>query len=323
MFDLLVVFGVALFFIQIIRIFFSDCDLHLQWYCKFGETPASLKGKVVWITGASSGIGEALAYKLSSVGCKLILSARREDRLKQVKDHCLKQNPGIGTKDILILPLDLLDFGSHANAVEVVLKYFKKIDVLVNNAGRSQRALWENTSLEVDKAMLNVNVLGLLSLTKCILPQMIKQNYGRIVITSSLAGKLGAPGLGSYSGSKHALHGWFEALRIEGYNYNIDVTMVCPGPVFSEALLHAFTESGEKTLGVEMKPTEKRMTAERCAYLMSVAMANDLDEVWLSGNPELFFLYLYQYFPTITRRLGRRIGAKRVKKLQSGMTNLH
>ncbi|XP_076099466.1 dehydrogenase/reductase SDR family member 7-like isoform X3 [Mytilus galloprovincialis] len=283
MFDLLVVFGVALLFIQIIRILLSDCDLHLQWYCKFGETPASLKGKVVWITGASSGIGEALAYKLSSVGCKLILSARREDRLKQVKDHCLKQNPGIGTGDIFILPLDLLDFGSHANAVEVVLKYFKKIDVLVNNAGRSQRALWEKTSLEVDKAMLNVNVLGLLSLTKCILPQMIKQNYGRIVITSSLAGKLGAPGLGSYSGSKHALH----------------------------------------TLGVEMKPTEKRMTAERCAYLMSVAMANDLDEVWLSGNPELFFLYLYQYFPTITRRLGRRIGAKRVKKLQSGMTNLH
>ncbi|XP_063427122.1 dehydrogenase/reductase SDR family member 7-like [Mytilus trossulus] len=314
MFDLLVVFGVAFLFIQIIRILLSGCDLHLQWYCKFGETPASLKGKVVWITGASSGIGEELAYKLSSVGCKLILSARREDRLKQVKDLCLKQYSGIGTEDIFILPLDLLDFGSHANAVEVV---FKKIDVLVNNAGRSQRALWEKTSLEVDKAMLNVNVLGLLSLTKCILPEMIKQNYGRIVITCR------APGLGSYSGSKHALHGWFEALRIEGYNYNIDVTMVCPGPVFSEALLHAFTESGEKTLGVEMKPTEKRMTAERCAYLMSIAMENDLDEVWLSGNPELLFLYLYQYFPTITRRLGRRIGAKRVKKLQSGMTNLH
>ncbi|OPL20805.1 dehydrogenase 7 reductase sdr family member, partial [Mytilus galloprovincialis] len=206
------------------------------------------------------------------------LKCRGIDVMVKINKERENKNPGIGTGDIFILPLDLLDFGSHANAVEVVLKYFKKIDVLVNNAGRSQRALWEKTSLEVDKAMLNVNVLGLLSLTKCILPQMIKQNYGRIVITSSLAGKLGAPGLGSYSGSKHALHGWFEALRIEGYNYNIDVIMVCPGPVFSEALLHAFTESGENTLGVEMKPTEKRMTAERCAYLMSVAMANDLDE---------------------------------------------
>lgn len=323
MIELLFFVGLIICLVQIIRLVFSDCDLHLQWYCKFGRELESLKGQVVWITGSSSGIGEALAYKLSSLGCKLVLSARREDRLQEVKDRCLAENAKLKKEDIFVLPLDVLDFSSHESAVENVLKYFKRIDILVNNAGRSQRALWEKTPLSVDEAMLKVNTLGTLSITKCVLPQMINQKSGRIVVTSSLAGKLGAPGLGSYCGSKHALHGWFETLRIEGYSHNISVTMVCPGPVFSEILMHAFTETNERELGVEMKEEEKRMTSARCAYLMSVAMANDLDEVWLSGHPELFYLYLFQYFPTITRRIAKRIGAKRVEKLKSGMTNLH
>ncbi|KAK3090809.1 hypothetical protein FSP39_014840, partial [Pinctada imbricata] len=261
----------------------------------------SLKGKVVWIVGASSGIGEALAYRLAQDGCILILSSRREDRLKQVSNKCLEYGT-IQHKDILVLPLDMLDYKSHVAAMETVIKYFKKIDILVNNAGRSQRALWEKTSLEVDRQMLNTNVLGPLSITKAVLPHFIQQKSGHVVVTSSLAGKFGSPGLGSYSGSKHALQGWFDALRIEGYEYNINVTMVCPGPVFSEALQHAFTENEGQILGVDMKPGENRMPAERCAALMAVAMANNMDEVWITRNPELFYTYLFQYCPAIARR---------------------
>ncbi|XP_050406980.2 dehydrogenase/reductase SDR family member 7 isoform X2 [Patella vulgata] len=304
--------------VQLIRIILADCDLSLQYAQYMGtSTYTALAHKVVWITGASSGIGEYLAYELAQAGCKLVLSARREDELNRVKKQCLTSGP-IKEEDILVLPLDLLKFDSHKDAVDKVLQNFNKIDVLVNNAGRSQRAAWIETDIEVDRQMFELNVLGTLSLTKAVLPKMVEQKSGHIVVISSAAGKLGAPNSGSYTGSKHALHGYFESLRIESALDNIEITMVCPGPVFSNILATAFTEENGKMLQGQMQQGEKRMSTSRCAALTATAIANKLDEVWISPQPVLIFMYLFQYMPTIARRIGVKMGVKGIKKLREG-----
>ncbi|KAL5008888.1 hypothetical protein ScPMuIL_014469 [Solemya velum] len=305
-----------------VRLGQGDCDLTLQWFEKFGKSAAELKGKIVWITGASSGIGEGLAYELAAAGCRLVLSARREDLLEEVKKKCCVTG-NLREDDILVLPLDLLAYDTHSNAVETVIKYFKKIDILVNNAGRSQRAMCEDTSLSIDKQVLELNFLGAVSVTKAVLPQFRRQGHGHFVVTSSLAGKLGAPGLGSYSSSKHALQGWFDCLRIEAFTKNILVTMVCPGSVYSQSLMHAFTGKENESLGVEMKPGEHRMSTDRCSHLIGVAIANQVDEVWVAVQPELTYVYLFQYLPGIARWLGKRLGQKRVQAVQQGKSNLH
>lgn len=322
MFWLYAIVFVALVLAFIWRFVKSDCDNVLQFMEIFGKPPETLSRKVIWITGASSGIGEALAYRLATAGCKIIISARRKDRLETLKQKCLETGQ-LTKEDVLILPLDLQDFESHKEAVAIAIKYFKCVDVLVNNAGRSQRALFEKTSFNVDRQLLEINTLGTISLTKALLPHMVEQKSGHIVVTSSIAGKHGVPGLCSYSASKHALHGWFDSFRIEAYRYNIGVTMVCPGPVFSEALTYAFTENTEKLLGVVSKPGEKRIPTSRCAHLIAVAIANKLDEVWITFQPELFYCYLFQYLPLVAFRMAKRLGQKRVEKIASGLKDLH
>ncbi|XP_046567150.1 dehydrogenase/reductase SDR family member 7-like [Haliotis rubra] len=322
--ELLVSAVVTVVVVQVLRLFFADCDLTLQWAEMFGRSPGeACKGKVVWVTGASSGIGEGLAYRLAAAGCRLILSARREDELNRVKKTCLARYGGVQSEDILVVPVDLVQRDTHQQAVDTVIQHFKQIDCLVNNAGRSQRALWMKTSLEVDKECLELNTLGPLSLTKLVLPQMVQRKQGQVVVVTSIAGKFGAPGIGSYCGSKHALHGWFESLRIEGYDDNIKVTMVCPGPVFSDALKVAFTEQRSEGLGVEMRSSENRMATDRCAHLIAVAMSNSLDEVWVSRNPELSYCYLFQYFPAIARKIAVRLGQTRYRKVKAGINSLH
>ncbi|KAH3852169.1 dehydrogenase/reductase SDR family member 7-like [Dreissena polymorpha] len=275
-----------------------DSDLTLAWSLRFGKSAESLSGKVVWVTGSSSGIGEALAHEFAKAGCKLVLSARREELLKSVKQKCLELSRGkLQDSDILVLRLDLLQYETHAEATEQVMKYFKRIDILVNNAGRSQRSLIVDTPLEVDRQVIDLDLLAPISVTKAVLPHMIKQGQGHITCTSSVAGKLGAPGSGIYSSAKHGLQGFFDTLRIELATWNIGVTMACPGPVYSEALLHAFTDKPGKTLGITMGEDWGRMTAARCAQLMVVATANELHEAWISPNPELFYCYLFQYMP--------------------------
>ncbi|XP_076445464.1 dehydrogenase/reductase SDR family member 7-like [Babylonia areolata] len=303
-------------------LFTSDCDLFLWAAEHFGNGPDALSGQVVWITGASSGIGEELAYVLAAAGSKLVLSARRPQELQRVKQRCVEQH-GMRSEDVLVLPLDLLQFDTHQAAVTTVLQHFPQIDVLVNNAGRSQRALWLNTSLAVDREVLTLNTLGPLSLTKAVLPHMLTRKSGHIAVISSLVGRMGAPGLGSYAASKHALHGSFDTLRMEVYDSNIHVTMLCPGPVFSNALKFAFTGTPGEELGVVNQPTENRMATDRCAQLSAVALANRLDEAWISRQPELSYLYINQYLPALSRWAAVRIAARRLRKLRVGEQDLH
>ncbi|KAK0059856.1 dehydrogenase/reductase SDR family member 7, partial [Biomphalaria pfeifferi] len=196
-----------LFALLILFLCVYDADINVFVRSLWGKPIESLSGKVVWITGASSGIGEHIAYQLASVGCKLVLSARRKEELERVKQTCLMTNRGtISDDDILVLPLDIVKFESHKSAVKHVLDHFKKIDILINNAGRFQQAWWTDIDLDVDRHIFELNVLGPVSLTQAVLPHMIERKAGQIAVMSSLAGKAAAPGSRSYCGSKHALH---------------------------------------------------------------------------------------------------------------------
>lgn len=191
----ILIFFVTCLVVQFVRLFLSDSDLQLQWAEIFGYSTGTLKGKVVWITGASSGIGESLAYRLAADGCRLVLSSRREGRLQQIKQTII--DGGYSTQeDILIVPIDLLQFSSHPSTVQRVLQHFEKIDILVNNAGRSQRSLIEKCPMEVDREVLEINTFSPISLTKAVLPHFLERKAGHVVYTSSVAGKIDLGSLG-------------------------------------------------------------------------------------------------------------------------------
>jgi len=306
---------------------FQDGDFALMIYEKIGQDPAvALRGKVVWITGASSGIGEYLAYELVKYGCKLVLSARRKAELERVKKNCvaiaITDDSSFKDQDILVLPLDSLKFNTHEKLTQDVLKYFGKVDILVNNAGRSQLSLVEKTSLEVDRALLDLNVVGFISLTKAVLPHMIERHNGQIVVVSSVAGKVGQPFSATYCASKHALQGYFDTARLELAEHNIHVQTVLPGPVKSNITLTFFTENiNDKPKGPPDLSAMKLMSTERCAKLMAVAMANNLDEVWILGEPYLLLLYFRQYLPDLFRWFSKMFFMENIKRIVTGMNS--
>lgn len=302
-------------------IFFLDCDFVLKFKEWFGDKPEDkLRGKVVWITGASSGIGEHLAYELAKCECKLVLSARRKEELERVKEGCigLARAESLSV-DVLVLPLDVTDHDNHKNHTQAVINHFHGIDILVNNSGRSQRSLVLDTpNIDVDQAMMDINVIGPISLTKAVVPHMIKQKSGQIVVTSSVAGKVGSPGQATYSATKFAIQGYFDALRMEVNEHNIGVTLVCPGPVQTDVVANAFTEDVNKPFKEKatVRQDSKRMPPARCAKLMSIAIANRMNEVWISPNPVLLFVYVSQYCPVLYDWLATRIGMKQVRKMR-------
>ncbi|XP_075387334.1 dehydrogenase/reductase SDR family member 7 isoform X2 [Tenrec ecaudatus] len=272
---------------------------------------------VVWVTGASSGIGEELAYQLSKLGVSLVLSARRVDELERVKQKCL-ENGNLKGKDVLVLPLDLTDINSHEAATKAVLQEFGKIDILVNNGGRSQRSLFMDTSLDVYRELMVLNYLGTVSLTKCVLSHMIERKQGKIFTINSIAGLIAAPLASGYCGSKHALRGFFNSLRIELAAYpGIIISSIYPGPVQSNIVKNALTED-LKPLGNAGDQSFK-MATSRCAQLILISMANDLKEVWISDHPFLFLAYLGQYMPTFTGWLSCKLGKRRIENFKSGV----
>ncbi|RWS29581.1 dehydrogenase/reductase SDR family member 7-like protein [Leptotrombidium deliense] len=308
--------------VVLLYLFFTlDCDVTLFVAEKFGKKPNALKNKVVWITGASSGIGEGLAYILAAAGSKLVLSGTNESNLNQVRRKCLESNPILEDSDVLIVPFNITHCDKHKDKVKEVLQHFKKIDILVNNAGKSQRASFEEIDLEVDKELFDINVFGLINLTRLVAKYWYESNLkGHLVVTSSLTGKVGVPYSATYTASKHALHGYFEAIRLESFCKGICVTLVCPGPVFSAVLQNALKgKKGEVVGGSGHSADSKRMTAQRCGYLMSIAIANKLDEVWVTEHPYLLMLYAMQYFPSITRFiLCRFLTKERISKMRDG-----
>lgn len=255
-------------------------------------------GSVVWITGASSGIGAALAEAFSRRGARLVLSARRIEELDKVRARC--QRPD----DHLVLPLDMAG-GDFAQATAAVLARFGRIDVLVNNAGISQRSRVADTVLAVDRRLMEVNYFGVVGITKAVLPVMKKQGGGKFVVISSLVGLVSTPLRSTYAASKHALHGFFEALRAEEYDSGIRVLMVCPGAIATDVSLHALSGDGSEH-GVMDALQAGGMPPAECARRVLDALDGERAQLVVAGREGLV-APLYRFFPSLYRRLVRRM----------------
>jgi dehydrogenase/reductase SDR family protein 7 len=199
-----------------------------------------MKKNVIWITGASSGIGAELAKQYAKEGTFLILSARREKALQEVKNSCEHQ------ENITVLPLDLKDFKSMAQHVEKALAVYGSIDLLINNGGVSQRSLIADTKIEVYQELMDINYMGTVALTKALLPYYIERKKGHFAVVTSVMGKFGSPYRSGYCGAKHALHGFFDVLRMEHQKDNVDVTLICPGFVQTNVTINALTGTGDR-----------------------------------------------------------------------------
>lgn len=260
---------------------------------------STLAGKIIWITGASSGIGEALAYELSRKGATLILSARREGELARVKEKC------VNSPDIKIIPLDLSDTDSLKKAADEAIRSFGRIDMLMNNGGLGQRSLIRDTALDVDRKIMEVNFFGTIALTKFLLPHFISRKQGHFVTVSSLAGKLGTPYRSAYAAAKHALHGFFDSLRAEHFRDNIVVTMICPGFILTNLSALALTGDGTSQGNLDKTAYRKR-SPEWCAKRIVKAIEENKEEVYIGGK-EVLSVYLKRLFPTIFSKIIRRV----------------
>ncbi|WP_353145778.1 SDR family oxidoreductase [Chryseobacterium sp.] len=256
--------------------------------------------KTVWITGASSGIGEALVKELAlKTNAKIILSSRIADQL-----HNVAEKAGLKNNRYAVLPLDLMNYKAMPDIAAQAVEQFGKIDLLINNAGLSQRSLAMETDIEVDKHLMDVDFIGTVALTKAILPYMIKDGGGQIAVVSSLMGVFGAPMRSGYAAAKHALHGFFDALRAELYNDKIKVTIICPGFIQTDISIHAVTGDGSRQ-GTMDDATKKGMPADVFVRKMLKAIGEQKNQKAIGGK-EVLGVYLKRFFPALLAKVVRK-----------------
>jgi len=253
----------------------------------------TFQNKVVWITGASSGIGEAIAMAFAREGAKLVLTARRIEELDRVK-----QRTGLPDSSVLILPLDVTEFDMAPDAAARIIAKFQRIDIMVHNAGVSQRSYIKDTDLDVYRKLMDVNFYSTVALTKAVLPYMISQQSGHFVVISSVAGKIGTIMRSGYNASKHALHGFYDSLRAESYNDNIKVTTVCPGYIKTNVSLNALNENGGK-FGKMDSNQQNGIAPEECARQILNAVKKDKKEIYIGGFKEVAAIYLKRFLPDL------------------------
>lgn len=259
-----------------------------------------VKDKVVWITGASSGIGEALVYELAKKDAKLILSARNKEKLEEVKGRCSKTSQ----KNIQVLPLDLSQPETLEICATAALQFYGHIDILINSGGISQRALAKETVLAVDRKVMEVNFFGSIALTKFLLPSMLERKSGHFVSISSLVGKFGSPYRTGYAASKHALHGFYDSLRAELWKDDIKVMLVCPGFIRTQISVNALTEDGS-ALNQMDDAQANGMPAEKCALKIIRGIENNKNEL-LIGGKETLGVYIKRFFPGLFAKIIRK-----------------
>ncbi len=255
--------------------------------------------KVIWITGASSGIGEAMAYELARRGAMLILSARRADVLTAVKSCCMRPDKHT------VLPMDMTDQSSFLEKTAMVLSTHGHIDMLINNAGVSQRGLVKDTSLEVDRQIMELDFFGPIALTKTVLPHMLSRGAGHLVAVSSVVGLVATPYRSAYASAKHAIIGFHDALRAEVHAAGLKVSVLCPGFVRTNVSLSALTSDGTPHGKVDAKQ-DKAMSAEAFARKAVDALSRGQGRIVIAGKERLA-VYLGRLSPALLERLVRRV----------------
>ncbi len=257
-----------------------------------------MHNKVVWITGASAGIGEAVAYEMAAAGARLALSARRTLELERVADAA----KAYGAGDILIIPFDITDEAKLPDMVRRVMDHYGRIDMLVNNAGISQRAYCIDTDMHVYRKIFDIDVFGQIALTKRVLPIMITQKQGHIAVTASVAGKIGVASRTAYCAAKHAMMGFFDALRAEVHQHNIKVTCITPGCIKTAVSENALKGDGSR-YAVMDDDIKSGMDVTKAAKIIMRGLARGKKEIVVSQLPEQAALFIKRFIPGLLFRV--------------------
>ena len=242
---------------------------------------SDVKDKTVWITGASSGIGAALVKTFSQAGANIILSGRRVDALEHVA-----KNLKTKTK---IIPFEVTDYESLAEHVDTAWNWNGRVDILINNAGITQRSLALHTQPQVYTDLINIDLIAPIWLTQLQLPKMVQAGGAHIVAISSVAGRIGAPLRTAYSAAKHGLIGYMDALRAETeVTHNIRVTNVLPGSVATNISRNAMTKDGSRR-GKSDENIDNGDDPMDCAAAILEAVKNNTRELLYAGDFEKSF----------------------------------
>ncbi|MFO7670563.1 MAG: SDR family NAD(P)-dependent oxidoreductase [Bacteroidales bacterium] len=260
------------------------------------------RDKTVWITGASSGIGAELARQFAMEGARVIISSHEAEELEGVRKELEPVS-----KDVHAVVFNLGYPEEVADTAKMVLERFGRVDVLMNNGGISTRSEAMDTSLEMDRRIMEIDYFSGVILTKALLPKMIENGYGHIGVTSSISGKFGWPYRSAYAAAKHALFGFYKSLWAENKNKGIRVTLFSPGRVRTNISFHALDKDG-KPQGKMDPGQEKGISPEDCARKMIRAMKRNRKDV-LIGSTELVMVWIHKYCKPLYYRLVGRIEA--------------
>jgi short-subunit dehydrogenase len=259
-----------------------------------------LSNKTVWITGASSGIGRALAFELARYQCRLVLSARNENTLLPVYEHCKQAGCTVE-----IICFDLAITSTINEAVTKFIALGWQLDILVNNGGVGQRGATLQTHNEVERLIMETNFWGQVLLSKQLLQHKLLNKFGNIVVVSSMAGLMGIQNRSAYCASKFALTGYFEALRPELYAQHINVLTVYPGRVNTQFSKNAFKDNGEKYNIVD-KTTEKGIKTECVARKIVKAIIEKRKQLIIAKQERvLYFMkkWMFSLFCLTQRKI--------------------
>jgi short-subunit dehydrogenase len=266
----------------------------------------SLEGKVVWITGASSGIGKALAAECALQGAQVVLSARRLEELEKVRISLLNPDHHIS------VAMDITDEAQVRHAYEQVLDEKGRIDWLINNAGLSQRALIADTTMQTERAIMEIDYFSQVFLTKLVLPTFLAQKSGRIAYISSVAGLLGTQYRASYSAAKAAIHMWANSLRAEVAQDGVNVSVIFPGFVKTNVSFNALNGAG-KAQAHQDEAIENGLEADDFAQKTVSALLKGQEYIVVGGRKEKLGVLVSRLSPSTLYKMIRKMKVKRLK----------
>ncbi|XP_051877330.1 dehydrogenase/reductase SDR family member 7B isoform X2 [Pristis pectinata] len=260
---------------------------------------AYIQDAVVVITGASSGLGKDCARVFHAAGAKLVLCGRDKQKLDELtKELTGMANGKRKTYPPHVVTFDLTDVDSVSSSAEEILNCYGQVDVLINNAGISYRGNILETTVSVDKNVMNINYFGPVALTKAILPSMVQRRRGHIVVISSVQGKIAIPFRSAYAASKHATQAFFDCLRAEVEQYQVQVSVISPGYIHTNLSLNALTGNGSK-YGVMDKSTAEGYKPRVVAEAVLTAVCRKKKDVLMAGLLPTIAIYLRTLVPSL------------------------